>query len=203
MVESLEKVIYSLQETSKVLSSKGAQEESALQEAMIQLLGFMTLEGREPEVVSIAKAGEHKFQKHKLADFKVFFADADVRAAVDESGKFTTVLYYIESKDDFETIPLFLSNYLSEDMIPSVLGFHIERLELHLKAGGTVQPFYTLPYFTITKFDGDLPDPTLGFVGKELRLRTVKEQDAVVAEASGNIEPYLRVGAVMLQGQGA
>lgn len=195
-------VIDSLQETSKVLSSKGAQEEAQLQEALIQLLGFMVLEQRQPTVVAIEKAPSVKFKPHQLADFKAFFEQADVQAAIDESGSYMSVLYYVPTAEECDFVPMFLTNYLSVDMFPAVFTFCVERLELKSEQG-VARPFYTLPYFTITKFNGETPDPTLGFVGQALRLRALEEQDAVVAEASGNIEPYLRVSAMMLQGQGA
>jgi len=200
MVSSREQLQFyaeSLQDMSRVLSEKGANEQAMFHESAIQLLGNCILD--EVMVREVAAGGSRDVSA-RFAQSGIDGGDAlqvllrdESAVLLSDSGEHMVLLHRVQDSDDWEALPVQLQNYVAESQFPCQLVLGVQQLKLE---GDSRYRHYAVPIFCVLSSDGSAGmSSCYAFVQKEHREQVLKNPAEVGAGAAVMLEPYLRVVA--------
>lgn len=187
----------SLQDMSRVLSVKGAIEQSIFHESAIQLLGNFILD--EVVVREVAAGGALDVSVRAAQSgiggrdaLQVLLRDAGA-VLVSDSGEHLVLLHRVQDADDWEALPVQLQNYVAEAQFPCQIVLGVQQMKLE---GDSRFRHYAVPVFCVLSADGSSGmSSCYAFVQKEHREQVLKNPAEVEAGAAAMLEPYLRVVA--------
>lgn len=184
-MKSMKHLAESLQGTSRVLSARGATEQASIQEAVIQLLGLIILDGIEPRMVDDSVPPvpgadvRHKVRTLELLGTTVW---------VGTQTGCTVLAKPVDSEEDWQGLPVFLQNHVARKHFPCHLLVFIEQMSL---PGDTQHRHYAEPIFVILRRAGVASLESSVVLGAS-EMRKVDQVQAT-REAMAHIDPFMRV----------
>ncbi len=184
----------SLQATSRVLSAQGRNEQAAIQEAAVQLLGMAMLDAVEVRVVNDAAPGKEGAPMPQDRSAPVAaLRDLDVGVWVGSESGNLVLVKSVSDESEWNELPLLFQNYVAEKHFPCHFLVSIEEMNL---PGDTQHRHYAESVFVILqrRDDGRLESSVVFGTDVFRKLEPIQ----ATREALAHLEPFMRIAFAAL-----